>query len=245
MMDSQSNAPGKPKVITYSRIVDLSHVIDRDIPVWPEDPAVEFQTVARVSDDGYYLRRFSMGEHSATHMNAPKSFHTDGEGIDAYSAESLVVPASVIDISEKTAGNADYALSVKDVVDWERQHGCLKEGSVVLLNTGWARKWADPAAYFNQDATEGLHFPGFGGDATEFLLEERLIGGVGTDAAGVDPGQDRSFATNVCVLDQRRIVLESLANLDQLPPTGTTLVIGVLRLRDGSGSPAAVTAFVP
>ena len=245
MIDSQSNEPGKPKVIAYSRIVDLSHAIDRDIPVWPGDPAVEFQTVARLSDDGYCLRRFSMGEHSATHMNAPKSFHTDGEGIDAYSADSLVMPASVIDISENAAGNADYVLRADDIVKWEMRHGRLMEGSVVLLNTSWARKWTDPAAYFNHDSSGGLHFPGFGGDATEFLLEERLIGGVGTDAAGVDPGQDRSFATNVCVLDQQRIVLENLANLDQLPPTGTTLVIGVLRLRDGSGSPAAVTAFVP
>ena len=115
MMDSQSNFPGQSKIIVYSRIIDLSHVIDRDIPVWPGDPAVEFQTVARLSKDGYYLRRFSMGEHSETHMNAPKSFHTRGEGIDAYSAESLVVTASVIDVSEKAAGNADYALSVEDV----------------------------------------------------------------------------------------------------------------------------------
>ena len=245
MMDSQSNFPGQSKIIVYSRIIDLSHVIDRDIPVWPGDPAVEFQTVARLSKDGYYLRRFSMGEHSETHMNAPKSFHTRGEGIDAYSAESLVVTASVIDVSEKAAGNADYALSVEDVVEWERRHSRLHAGSVVLLNTGWARKWTDSVAYFNQDATGRLHFPGFGADVTEFLLEQRRVGGVGTDAPGVDPGQDKSFATNVRVLEQRRIVLENLANLDLLTPTGATLVIGVLRLHDGSGSPAAVTAFVP
>jgi len=41
-----------------------------------------------------------------------------------------------------------------------------------------------------------------------------------------------------------RLVLENLANLDQLPPTGATIVVGVLRLRGGTGSPAAVLAFV-
>lgn len=77
--------------ITYSRVIHLSHIIDRHIPQWPGDPPVEFTTVAQITDDGYYLRRFSLGEHSATHINAPNSFFLDGAGIDKYPAESLVV----------------------------------------------------------------------------------------------------------------------------------------------------------
>ena len=82
--------------ISYSRIVDLSHVITPDIPLWPGDPPVEMETVASFDTDGYHLRRFSIGEHSATHMNAPNSFHEGGVGIDAYPPESLVVPAKPI-----------------------------------------------------------------------------------------------------------------------------------------------------
>jgi len=47
----------------------------------------------------------------------------------------------------------------------------------------------------------------------------------------VDSGQDETFSTNRLVLEQPRIVLENLTNLEQLPPTGTILVIGILRLR--------------
>jgi kynurenine formamidase len=36
-----------------------------------------------------------------------------------------------------------------------------------------------------------------------------------------------------------------MANLDRLPPTGATLVLGPLRLQGGSGSPLSVMAFVP
>ena len=54
-----------------------------------------------------------------------------------------------------------------------------------------------------------------------------------------------TFEINRHVLAHGGIVLENLANLDQLPPTGSTLVIGILRLRHGTGSPAAVMAFVP
>lgn len=238
-------ADSATRSITYSKIVDLSHVISADIPLWPGDPAVEFKTVAAIDKDGYYLRSFTIGEHSATHMNAPGSFHAGGAGIDGYPAESLVVPAVVVDIAAKAAADADYAATVADIAAWEAKNGRIPAGSVVLLSTGWANKWGDPKAFLNVDADGKLHFPGFAGDTTKFLLAERGIAGVGIDTHGVDPGLDDSFATNNQVLEQPRIALENLTNLDQLPPTGSTLVIGLLRLKDGSGSPVSVLAFVP
>ncbi|MCC5637347.1 cyclase family protein [Nostoc sp. CHAB 5844] len=231
--------------ITYSRIIHLSHIIDRNIPLWPGDPSVEFTTVADIPDDGYYLRRFSLGEHSATHINTPNSFYADGAAIHEYPAESLVVSAVVIDICEVVVDNPDYALTIADILAWEEEYGEIESGSVVLLYTEWQRKWSDKNAFFNQDAQGIMHFPGFSSYATQFLLNERQIAGVGIDTHGVDPGQDNSFTTNRLVLAQQGIVLENLTNLDQLPPQGTTLAIAILRLRGGSGSPVGVLAFVP
>ena len=57
------------------------------MPIWPGDPAVVFTNVATFPNDGYFLRNFSMGEHSATHMNAPNSFHADGEDMIAFERE--------------------------------------------------------------------------------------------------------------------------------------------------------------
>ncbi|MBD2412452.1 cyclase [Nostoc calcicola FACHB-389] len=237
--------PESQKSITYTRVIHLSHVIDLDIPQWPGDPPVEFETVAELNNDGYYLRRFSLGEHSATHINAPNSFSSHSIGIDQYPAQSLVVPAVVIDIREAVKENFDYALAIADILAWEEIYGEIPNNCVVILNTGWQKKWFDKNAFFNQDAEGVSHFPGFGSDATQFLLEQRKITGVGIDTHGVDPGQDNSFATNRLVLEQPRIVLENLTNLDQLPPKGSTLAIGILRLRGGSGCPVGVLAFVP
>jgi kynurenine formamidase len=36
--------------------------------------------------------------------------------------------------------------------------------------------------------------------------------------------------------------LENLANLDQLPPSGATAIVGVIPWQDGSGGPARVLA---
>jgi len=230
--------------IQFQKIVSLSHPITRTIPLWPGDPPVAFEEVASIEKDGYYLRRFSMGEHSATHMNAPNSFYADGLGIEGYPPEDLVRPAVVIDVRSKTRNNPDYVISVQDIENWEREHGLIEPGSVVLMYTEWQSLWNDPAAFFGEDE-QGLHFPGIGESATLLLLEQRGVAGVGIDTHGVDPGQSSRFATNHLVLARNGIVLECLTNLDQLPAKGTTLVIGILGLQDGSGSPASVMAFIP
>ena len=245
-MVAPEKGPDTPmsKTINYRRVVDLSHTIHSGMPGWPGDPKVAFQEVATLDPDGYYLRRFSMGEHSATHMNAPIAFHPGGLSIDAYPAESLTVPAVVIDVETRCAENPDYALSAAEISAWEKRHGRVPANAVVLLHTGWQGKWHDPATYLGTGPNGGPGFPGFSHGAARFLTCQRDIAGLGTDTPGLEPGWDGGFSVNKLLLGQPRIALEYLTNLDQLPPTGITLVIGVLRLQGGSGSPVSVTAFV-
>lgn len=235
----------RPKTLTYRQIIDLSHTIHPQMPLWAGDPPVAFEQVAQLEQDSYFLRQFSMGEHSGTHMNAPNSFFADGQGIDAYTAASLVVPAVVINVQQQADVNPDYSLSQPDLLTWEQQHGKIPEGHLVVLYTGWQAKWPDRAAFLNLDAQGQPHFPGFSPEVTQFLLTDRAIAGIGIDTHGVDGGQDTTFATNRQVLAAGGIVLENLTQLDQLPPVGVTLAIGRLRLQGGSGSPVSVLAFVP
>lgn len=232
------------KTIAYRDIIDLTHAIHQNIPIWPGDPQTEFETVSEIEKNGYFLRKFSMGEHSGTHINAPNSFAPAGASVDSYAPQSLVSPAIAIDIRQQSLANPDYTLTIDDILNWERQHKFIQPENLVLLYTGWQSKWHDERAFFNPDENGVCHFPGFGQAATRFLLEERSIAGIGIDTHGVDPGQDESFAVNKMVLQQQRIVLENLANLDFLPAADFTLAIGILRLLGGSGSPVSVLAFV-
>jgi kynurenine formamidase len=215
------------------------------MPQWPGDPPLQFDTVAERATHGYYLRRLMIGEHSATHVNAPLSFHAGGAAIDTYAAQSLVAPAVVLDVRAAAARDPDYRASPADLSAWEGAHGRVPAGSVVLLHTGWAARWNDAAAFLNPDANGRLHFPGFSRELADVLVVEREVAGIGIDTHGVDGGLDQQFTVNARVLERSRLVLENLANLDQLPTGGATLVIGALRLKDGSGSPAAVLALVP
>ena len=235
-----------PHTITWTKVVDLQHVIQQHIPLWPGDPHVRFTVVATMAKDGYYLRKFTIGEHSATHMNAPNSFIAGNhQAITSYSAAQRVVPAAVIDVRAKCAADADYRLTIADVQAWEAMHGQLQPGTFVIMFTGWEDKWLHPKAFINQDAKGRLHFPGFAKSTTLWLVNQRQIAGVGIDTHGVDPGLDTSYATNTEMAKTHKIAIECLAHLDKLPATGATLVLGPLALRNGSGSPLSVMALIP
>ena len=226
-------------------VVSLSHPVSPEMPHWPGDPRTEFGVWSDPAKDGYFVRRFSMGEHSGTHLTAPASYFADGKSVDQFTPGELVRPAIVINVREQCRGDPDYALPLSEVLAWENLHGAIQPGHLALLNTGWAERWHDPAAYLGDTATDGLHFPGFGYEAASFLVNERDVGGLGTDTAGIEPGTDSGLSVSKLVLAEPRIALENLANLDRLPPAGAVVVVGVLRLVGGSGSPAAITAFVP
>ena len=242
---SQNDGPASGGSISFSQVVELSWPAKPGIPRWPGDPDVEFQTVAAIEQDGYFLRRFSMGEHSGTHFSAPSGFLSGAPGQEDYSPDDLVRQAIAIDVSGQAATNPDYALTVNDVLNWESDHGSVPQGSLVLLHTGWQTKWSSPSDYLGGAASDRLHFPGFGLESAEVLLNGRGVAGLGIDTAGAEPGSDTSFSVSRLALKSRLIVLENLRNLDLLPATGTLVVIGLLRLEGGSGCPASVTALVP
>ncbi len=231
--------------LNAARVISLSHTLHPDIPHWPGDPQTEFSAVAELDAAGFFLRRFSLGEHTGTHVNAPAGFHRHGVGIDAYPAAAFVAPAIVLDVSREAAADPDYLLGVNKLLDWEREHGRIPPRCHALLYTGWPEKWHDPAAYLGDSGDGVRHFPGFGVQALGVLLTQRGAAGIGIDTHGVDGGQDTKFSINRRALERPRIVLENLCNLDQLPAVGATLVIGALRLQGGSGSPASVIAFLP
>ena len=232
------------KTIAYRRVVDLTHPIHPGIPRWPGDPEIRFETAATIGEQGYYLRRLAIGEHSGTHLSSPAAFHPDGAGPDGLPPEALVVPVVVVDIRRHATANPDYALTTDDIARWERRHGTIPAASVVLLHTGWQRYWNAPARFINADAAGLMHTPGFGIAAARRLLDARQVAGLGADAPGIDPGADTDLSISKMALAQPRIVLECLNNLAQLPPVGATVIIGRLPLVGGSGSPAAALALV-
>jgi kynurenine formamidase len=227
-----------------ARVVDLTHVLDPKMPVWPGGTAFSAETLETIEHEGYFLRKFTTGEHTGTHVDAPAHFAAGTATIDALPVSDLVAPAAVIDVAASASGNPDYAVSVDDVRAWEARHGALGRGWVVLVRTGWGARWPDPDRYRNADAKGVMHFPGVSVAAARYLLD-RGVRGLGIDTLSVDPGPSETFDEHRTFLPAGGFHIENLANLDALPETGATVIVAPLPLAGGSGAPARVLALLP
>ena len=221
-----------------ARVVDLTQPLGPQTAPWPGSGPFAARATADIERDGHYTREISLSEHSGTHLDAPAHFAPGGARVHEVPADRLVVPCAVIDVSAECADDPDYALDVQRVERDEAEHGRLPAGGALLLRTGWDRHLGDPERY-----VESMRFPGFGTDAAELAIERGCVG-LGIDTLSIDAGRDESVPVHHITLPAGLWQLEGLVNLGALPARGATLIVGALRLVDGSGTPARVLALV-
>jgi kynurenine formamidase len=227
-------------------IVELTHVLDERFPFIPV-PGVTFpfsmEPIATLETNGVAANAWKIHEHIGTQIDAPNHFAAGGVGLEALLARDLIVPVVVIDFRAQGRADRDIAVTVEQIKEWEASYGRIPDGTAVALYTGWDRKIGS-AEYIGLDGEGHKHFPGFSPEALRFLVEERQIWGVGVDTLSFDPGRDDTYAGHRVLLNAGRWALEALANLDRLPPTGATLVVGAPRVAGATGGPARVLGLV-
>jgi len=242
-MSNHSMLDGIPSGKT--RVLDLSYAISDKLVPWPGDERFfEAKVNASVEKNGYFTRSFWMLEHYGTHLDAPAHFPPGKTAVDQIPVKQLFGPAVVIDVRAESAKDADYQLPAARVEEWEKRHGRIPEGAIVLLRTGWATRWPNVQKYRNQDAQGKMHFPGFSAEAAELLIE-RKVSGLGCDTLSVDFGASDDYAVHHAALGAGLYHLENLADLSELPETGASLVVAPIKLEGGSGGPVRVFALLP
>ncbi|GAA6733992.1 cyclase family protein [Thermus oshimai] len=235
---AQAEVPGK----AFRRVVDLTHELSPEIPLFPGAEPMRITTLVTVRQNGYYGNRLDLWEHSGTHMDAPAHFAEGGLTAERLPVERLIAPLAVVHIHEKAAKDPDAQVTVDDLLAYERQHGRLPKGAFVAMHSGWEARWRDPKAFLNQDASGTLHFPGFSPEAAAFLVEEREIVGVGVDTLSLDFGPSKDFKAHLTLLGAGKYGLENLANLAQVPPAGALILVGGPKHRGASGGPVRALA---
>ncbi|HEX8702246.1 MAG TPA: cyclase family protein [Myxococcaceae bacterium] len=241
----ESQSPDAPAAwLARARIVELSHALSPEMPVFPGGAPLGVTVQGTVERDGYFIRQLVVGEHVGTHVDAPAHFAPGATTVDKLPPEVLVGPAAVVDVTAQVAQNPDYAVSPADIEAWERTHGPLQPEHLVLIRTGWASRWPDEKRYRNTDAAGVMHFPGIS-VATSQLLRQRKVRAVGIDTLSTDPGPNLAFEQHKDFLAGGGYHIENLADLSKLPPVGAFLVVSPLPVKDGSGAPARVFAFLP
>ena len=227
---------------TFRNVVDLTHVLGTQFPLFPGAAPFRIEQAVSHDKDGYYGSILTYWEHSGTHMDAPVHFAPNGLFVDQLRIENLVVPAVVINITEKVRRDPDAVVTPDDIRAWERRYGRIPDNAAVLMASGWGARAGSVEAFRNTDSSGVMHFPGFGKEAIDFLLTERRIAGIGVDTLSLDHGPSTTFAVHYTLLPTNRWGLENLANLESIPPGGATLFVGAPKIASGSGGPTRVMA---
>jgi len=224
------------------RIADLTHRLVRAFPSFFGPQAVFDQVLTDFATAGFFSKEWTLVEHIGTHMDSPGHFDEGNLLVDALDPTDLVTPIVVIDITEKAMADPNAMVEPEDLVAFERRHGRIPDRALVCMNSGWADKVADGDAFRGGAGFPDLNFPGFSIDSTDWLVAHRDPVGIGLDTMSLDPGNSSTFDVHFGFLATGRYGIESLANLDEIPPRGALGFIGVVPWEDGSGAPCRVLA---
>lgn len=226
----------------HRRVVDLTHRFTTDFPTFTGvQPTREDLTT--FEEDGFYSQRWTFGEHTATHLDAPGHFAPGQPLVDELDPDALLAPLVIVDIRRKARRDPDAVVTVADLRRYERRHGRIPRGALVCMNSGWSDKADDPDAFMGGDAFPDYHFPGFSLDAAMWLAQRRDVTGIGVDTTSLDPGNSLDFAVHAEFLATGRYGIEGLTNLSKVGRHHRSVVVGVVPWQDGSGGPCRVLAF--
>ena len=249
---SRPPAPAAPR-FPSGEIVDLSHSYDASTIFWPTADAFRLEKVADgMTPGGYYYAANNVftSEHGGTHIDSPIHFAKNGWTVDQIPLDRLIAPAIVVDVTQASASSPDYQVTRGDFEAWEKAHGRIPDGVIVLLHTGYGARWPDAAKYLGtaergQAAVAKLHFPGLHPDAAKWLVAERSIKAIGLDTASIDFGQSTLYESHRILYERNIPAFENLTNLDRLPARGAFIVALPMKIKGGTGAPLRAIAMIP
>ncbi|HKY43859.1 MAG TPA: cyclase family protein [Pyrinomonadaceae bacterium] len=239
-------------VIGTGRVVDLTHAFDASSVYWPTAEPFKLETdFEGMTEKGYYYSayRYSAAEHGGTHLDSPVHFAKGRHTVDQIPLQQLMGTAVVVDVTRQCAANADYQVSVADFRNWERRNGRIAAGTIVLLRTGFGKYYPDRKKYLGTEergagAVAKLHFPGLDPAAARWLTQNRSIKAIGLDTPSIDYGQSTLFESHRILFEKNIPAFENVANLEQLPVKGFSVIALPMKIKGGSGGPLRIVALL-
>lgn len=234
------------------RVVDLTYAFDADTVYWPTAQQFKLETdFEGMTEKGYFYSayRYSAAEHGGTHLDSPVHFAKGRYTVDQLPLQQLMGPAIVIDVTAQCATNPDYLVSVADFENWEKRNGKIPAGTIVLLRTGFGKFYPDRKKYLGTEergaeAVAKLHFPGLDPAAARWVTQNRSIKAIGLDTASIDYGQSTLFESHRTLFEKNVPAFENVANLDQLPAKGFSVIALPMKIKGGSGGPLRIIAIL-
>ena len=209
-------------------ILDLTHTVTPEMPVYPGTPAPAAEKLFTVEKDHFQETLLSLGSHTGTHMDAPAHLLAEGETLDAMPVSRFCGSAVVWDVSVL----GENGVITEELLRTREEE--LREAEFVLFYTGWQEKWGSED-YFSA-------FPTPDAAAARYLVSCGLKG-VGTDAISVDPVGTGLPAHRVLV-GAGLVIMENLRLKELTPYPRVRFWALPLKYRNADGAPIRAIAEI-
>lgn len=238
MTSSKYDVEQLSSIIRNAIIVDLSPILENDIPHFPTHPPLVIHPTMTHNHDGYYCQSIFMPEHIGAHVDAPIHIHPEKseETIDTASLDSFIGRAVVLDLTDIGLGAGEYATE-KDIRKAEKDRELnIKKGDIVLINFGWQKKHWTKGKEWSFYAGNS---PGLDENVAHYLISKG-IKAIGTDTiacgTAIKGSKEEYCWIHKLLLSKHIYLMECLTNLDLLPAEVFFIALP-LKIKNGSGSP--------
>ena len=119
-------------------VIDLTHTIREDMPVYPGTEQPRLTTACTVSQCGYRETLLHMYSHTGTHMDAPAHMIDGALTLDGCGADRFVGRGFVLDCRGQAQIRLDLLL---------RHEAAIRDADFLLFCTGWDQYWGTDAYY--------------------------------------------------------------------------------------------------
>lgn len=149
------------QVLTDSKMYDLTQGCSIFTPPWPGEKALEIHFFKRVTGaygggQGANGQLLNWSNTVGTHLVGETAFHSGARAIADIPLQDLCGPGVVVDISDAVS---DYSLYTPEMI---MERATVKEGDILIINTGYHKySWDQPDVY-NEDAQGGVESKEFG-----------------------------------------------------------------------------------
>ena len=227
------------------RWVDLTHTFAPGIPHYSGFPdesrttLYDFAPKEGTMGSGFLAHEYRHVGQWGTHMDPPSHFDPEGRSMDEVPVTDCILPLVVLQAEEHANDDPNYAVDQRLIDDHEQQNGEIPPNAFVAVSSGWSRKWPDH---------DGPDHPGWSVEALTHLVTQRSVTAIGHDFTDTDPGSEVAkghVPAEDYILRADRWQFELMANLHELPPTGSLIVATWPKPLKGSGFPARAFAIVP
>jgi arylformamidase len=215
-----------------NKIIDLTHLLNERITVYPDTVGPKFEVLNTVEKSGFAELRMTMVFHSGTHIDAPCHILNKTKSLDQFSIDKFTGNAMVVPCQNEKEITVTYLQTFEDKI---------AHTDFVLFFTGWQYKW-NTKNYFDKSPIPTR-------EAAIWLTKFDLKG-IGIDSFSVDNIISAQIATSETLpnhrifLEKEIILIENLTNLDKLPDHLFSFQCLPLRVENADGSPVRAIAMI-